>query len=114
MEPKVLIVDEPTTGLDPVQARAVMDLLSHFRDTTEMTIIVVTHAMELVAEYCDRVLVMLGGKLLLDGATREVFARTDVLRQTRVQPPPITRLALEMEWTPPPLTVDEALARLAP
>jgi energy-coupling factor transport system ATP-binding protein len=114
MEPQVLIVDEPTTGLDPVQARAVMDLLSHFRDTTDMTIIVVTHAMELVAEYCDRALVMLGGKLLLDGPTREVFAETDILRQTRVQPPTITRFAMEMDWRPPPLTVDEALGRLAP
>jgi len=114
MEPKVLIVDEPTTGLDPVQARAVMDLLAHFRDNTGMTIIVVTHAMELVAEYCDRVLVMYGGKLLLDGPTREVFSQRDVLLQTRVQPPPITRLALDMDWRPPPLTVDEALARLAP
>jgi energy-coupling factor transport system ATP-binding protein len=114
MEPQVLIVDEPTTGLDPVQARAVMDLLWHFRDTTNMTIIVVTHAMELVAEYCDRSLVMLGGKLLLDGPTREVFAETEILRQTRVQPPSITRFALDMGWRPPPLTVDEALGRLAP
>lgn len=114
MEPQVLIVDEPTTGLDPVQARAVMDLLAHFRASLDMTIIVVTHAMELVAEYCDRVLVMLGGKLLLDGPTREVFAQTELLRQTRVQAPSITRLALEMDWTPPPLTVDEAVARLGP
>jgi ABC-type glutathione transport system ATPase component len=114
MEPKVLIVDEPTTGLDPVQARAVMDLLDHFRTATGMTIIVVTHAMELVAEYCDRVLVMLGGQLLLDGPTREVFEQTEVLKQTRVQPPPITRLALDMDWKPPPLTVDEAMARLKP
>jgi energy-coupling factor transport system ATP-binding protein len=114
MEPKVLIVDEPTTGLDPVQARAVMDLLAHFRDATGMTIIVVTHAMELVAEYCDRVLVMSGGKLLLDGPVREVFSQRDILLQTRVQPPPITRLALDMDWQPPPLTVDEALTRLGP
>lgn len=114
MEPQVLIVDEPTTGLDPVQARAVMDLLSHFRDNTNMTIIVVTHAMELVAEYCDRVLAMLDGKLILDGPTREVLAQTDALRKTRVQPPPITRFALDMDWRPPPLTVDEAMRRLAP
>lgn len=114
MEPKVLIVDEPTTGLDPIQARSVMDLLSHFRENTGMTIIVVTHAMDLVAEYCDRILVMLGGKLILDGPTREVFARTELLRQTRVQPPPITRFAIEMGWRPPPLTVDEAIQRLTP
>lgn len=114
MEPQVLIVDEPTTGLDPIQARAVMDLLAHFRDTNNMTIIVVTHAMELVAEYCDRMLVMLGGKLLLDGPTREVFGQAEVLRQTWVQPPSITRLAIEMGWLPPPLTVEEALGRLAP
>jgi energy-coupling factor transporter ATP-binding protein EcfA2 len=114
MEPKVLIVDEPTTGLDPIQARSVMDLLSHFRENTSMTIIVVTHAMDLVAEYCDRILVMLGGKLILDGPTREVFVQTDLLRQTRVQPPPITRFAIEIDWRPPPLTVDEAIQRLAP
>lgn len=114
MEPQVLIVDEPTTGLDPVQARAVMDLLEHFRDATGMTIIVVTHAMELVAEYCDRMLVMSAGKLLLDGATRQVFSQREILSQTRVHPPSITRFALDINWQPPPLTVDEALARLTP
>jgi energy-coupling factor transport system ATP-binding protein len=91
-----------------------MDLLAHFRETQNMTIIVVTHAMELVAEYCDRTLVMLGGKLLLDGPTREVMTRSELLRQTRVQAPPITRLAMEMAWTPPPLTVEEAMERLGP
>lgn len=114
MEPQVLIVDEPTTGLDPIQARSVMDLLSQFRESTGMTIIVVTHAMDLVAEYCDRILAMLGGQLILDGPTREVFTQTGRLRETRVQPPPITRLAIEMQWTPPPLTVDEAIQRLGP
>ena len=112
MEPRVLIIDEPTTGQDPIQARAVMDMLQQFRDSLGMTIIVVTHAMELVAEYCDRTLVLLGGKLILDGPTREVMTETELLRRTRVQPPPITRLALDMDWRPPPLTVDEAMERL--
>ncbi len=113
MEPKVLIVDEPNTGQDPYQARAIMDLLRNLRDELGTTVIVVTHAMELVAEYCDRTLVLLEGKLLLDGPTRDVMAQPDILRQTRVQPPPITRLALGMGWTPPPLTVEEAVQRLA-
>ena len=112
MEPKVLIIDEPTTGQDPYQAEAVMDLLRHLRDEFGMTVVVITHEMSLVASYCDRTVVLLQGQIVLDGPTRDVLAQPDILRRTRVQPPPITRLALSIGWSPPPLTVDDAIHNL--
>jgi ABC-type multidrug transport system ATPase subunit len=72
------------------------------------TVIVITHVMELVAEYTRRVLVLHGGRLLLEGTPREVFGRPDVLAISRVAPPPVTRLALELGLEPLPITVDEA------
>jgi len=108
LQPDALIVDEPTTGQDPRHARAVMELLTRLRDQDGTTIITITHAMALAAEYCDRVVAMCRGEVLLDGTPRDVFAQRDVLATTFVKPPSITQLALELGMVPPPLNVDEA------
>ncbi|MBK9942499.1 MAG: ABC transporter ATP-binding protein [Kouleothrix sp.] len=112
IQPDALIVDEPTTGQDPRHARAVMGLLTQLRDRYGTTIITITHAMSLAAEYCDRVIAMRQGEVLLDGGPREVFAQRDLLATTFVKPPSITQLALELGLNPPPLNVDEAVAML--
>jgi energy-coupling factor transport system ATP-binding protein len=112
LQPDALIVDEPTTGQDPRHARAVMGLLTQLRDRFGTTIIVITHAMSLAAEYCDRVIAMCQGQVLLDGTPREVFAQREMLATTYVKPPAITQLALELGISPPPLSVDEAVAML--
>jgi energy-coupling factor transport system ATP-binding protein len=113
MEPEVLIVDEPTTGQDPVHAREVMDLLTRLRDERGTTIITITHAMNLVGEYCDRVIAMSEGRVLIDGAPAEVFAHPEILEKTAVMPPPVTQLALRLGLTPPPITVDQAVETFA-
>lgn len=109
MEPEVLIVDEPTTGQDPVHAREVMDLLTRLRDERGTTIIIITHAMYLVGEYCDRVIAMSEGLVLIDGAPSQVFAHPEILEKTSVVPPPVTQLALRLGLNPPPLTVEAAV-----
>jgi energy-coupling factor transport system ATP-binding protein len=107
LRPDVLIVDEPTTGQDPARSREIMDLLAEL-NAEGTTVLVITHVMELVAEYARRVLVLHNGRLLLEGAPRDVFARPDLLAVTRVSPPPVTRLALELGLEPLPITVAEA------
>jgi energy-coupling factor transport system ATP-binding protein len=112
IQPDALIVDEPTTGQDPRHARAVMGLLTQLRDRYGTTIITITHAMSLAADYCDRVIAMRQGQILLDGTPREVFAQRVALATTFVKPPSITQLALELGINPPPLNVDEAVVML--
>lgn len=112
LQPDALMVDEPTTGQDPRHARAIMGLLTQLRDRFGTTIIVITHAMPLVAEYCDRVIAMCQGQVLLDGPPRELFAQREILATTFVKPPSVTELALELGITPPPLSVEEAVLML--
>ncbi|HUI87190.1 MAG TPA: ATP-binding cassette domain-containing protein [Anaerolineales bacterium] len=112
MDPKILIVDEPTTGQDPEKAREIMRLLQQLNRENGITVIVVTHSMDLVAEFTKRIIVMGGGEILLDGTPKEVFSQPEILAKTYVQPPQIARLGLEMQWKDLPMTVDEAVERL--
>lgn len=108
MRPRILIVDEPTTGQDPARSREIMDLLAHLNAEQGMTVLTITHVMELVAEYARWVVVMHDGRVLLDGPPRDVFARAEELRVTRITPPPVARLGLSLGLHPLPITVAEA------
>lgn len=88
MRPRVLIVDEPTTGQDYRRGNEIMGLIAEL-NRTGTTVIVITHDMQLCAEWVDRVIVVRDGRILLDGSTREVFARPDVLRETYLTPPQV-------------------------
>ena len=73
VEPEVLILDEPTTGLDDHHQRALMDMLKNLNGRGH-TIIIITHSMEVAAEYAGRAVVMKEGAILLEGPTRVVFS----------------------------------------
>lgn len=75
MHPKVLILDEPTAGLDPRGRDEILDMVRDMKNSLHMTILLVSHSMDDVAEYADRILVMNAGKLMMDGTPTEVFAR---------------------------------------
>jgi energy-coupling factor transport system ATP-binding protein len=110
MEPEVLIVDEPTTGQDPSSSRTIMDLMRKLQREEQKTIIIVTHDMQLVAEYADRAIIVHKGSLLFDGPTREAFTRSELLQKTYLEPPQITLLSQMLgEYGVPPtiLTVNE-------
>jgi energy-coupling factor transport system ATP-binding protein len=110
LDPKVLIIDEPTTGLDRNKSEEMMNILMEFRKAGH-TLILISHNMELVAKYCQRVIVMKEGKVLLDGTAREVFSKHEILAQSNIKPPQITMLSQEMHKLGFPqefLTVDEA------
>jgi energy-coupling factor transporter ATP-binding protein EcfA2 len=113
LEPTALIIDEPTTGQDQRQAHQTMRLLDRLRTEAGITILVITHSMPLAAEYCDRILALCEGRVLIDGPPREVFAEEETLARTFVQPPPVTRLALRLGLVPVPLTVPQAVDALS-
>lgn len=79
MEPEVLILDEPTAGLDPKGKGEVLDLLKWYQREKETTVILVSHSMEEVAQYADRVIAMHKSKVILDGPTHEVFSHREEL-----------------------------------
>jgi len=93
MRPKTIIVDEPTTGQDLKQSLEVMNFLRDLWEKEGHTIIIITHEMPIVAQYAQRTVVLGQGEVLMDGTTREVFAEPELLAQTFVKPPQITRLA---------------------
>jgi energy-coupling factor transport system ATP-binding protein len=108
IRPRILIVDEPTTGQDPTKSREVMGLLRDVNVTEKATVITITHSMELVAEFAGRVVVMAGGKVLMDDTPRATFSQVARLREASLAPPQITRLGLRLGLHPLPLSVIEA------
>lgn len=93
LKPKVIIVDEPTTGQDYKQSIEVMEFLRMLNEEWGHTIIIVTHEMDIVAQYAKRVVVMNDGRVLTDGTVKEVFSTPELLEKANVKPPQITRLA---------------------
>jgi len=92
MEPPILVVDEPTTGLDQAGSRGILDLLSRW-NADGRTIVAITHDMTLVAERVPRTIVVNDGRILADGPTRQVLSDTALLRTAYLRPPQATRIA---------------------
>lgn len=92
MQPDVIVLDEPTAGLDPKGVSDIMKLLRDMRDQMGMTIIVATHDIDIVPLYCDYAYLLKHGKLLLDGTPDDIFARPDVLRANNLRLPRIAHL----------------------
>jgi len=107
VRPEVLILDEPTTGLDYAEQRSMMDLVRSLNEAGS-TIIVVTHTMWVVAEYAHRAVVVREGEISLRGTVREVFAEEDDLREAYVRPPHIVTLGNMLGTTV--LSVEEMMA----
>jgi cobalt transport protein ATP-binding subunit len=106
VRPEVLILDEPTTGLDYTEQRSMMDLVKRLNEGGS-TIIAVTHTMWVVAEYAHRALVIRDGKMVLSGTVREVFAEEETLRDASLRPPHIVSFSNSMGF--PVLSVEEML-----
>ncbi|RPJ43898.1 MAG: ATP-binding cassette domain-containing protein, partial [Chloroflexi bacterium] len=105
--PEVLILDEPTTGLDYAEQRSMMDLVRRLNEAGS-TIIFVTHHMWVVAEYAHQVYVCKDGRILLEGSPREVFAHEKELTDTYLRPPHLVRFSNLLGHTA--LTVDELVS----
>jgi energy-coupling factor transport system ATP-binding protein len=112
MKPSILIVDEPTTGQDYRDGIEMLELIKKLNQTGH-TILFITHDMQLIARYADRVIVFHEGKILLNKNTRDAFSETEILMRTFLSPPSITLLAQRLAPMYPDtvLTVDEMLAQ---
>lgn len=97
MEPEVLILDEPTAGLDPKGRDEILGLIKKLQAETGMTIILVSHSMEDVANYVDRIIVMSGGSVMLDGAPKDVFAHYKELEEVGLAAPAVTYIMQQMK-----------------
>lgn len=95
MEPSILVVDEPTTGQDWSESIAVMELVKHLHEKGN-TCIVITHNMNLLSLYSERVIVMANGEVLLDGPTQETFCETETLKKASIKPPEVYELASQL------------------
>ena len=90
MRPKILILDEPTAGLDPKGRSEILGLIAGMKKERKMTIILVSHSMDDVARYVDRIMVMGGGKLLYDDEPVKVFRNVEELEKLGLAAPQIT------------------------
>lgn len=113
MEPEVLVLDEPTAGLDPQGRKEIMDMFYSLYENKGLTIVLVTHQMDDVAEYADHMIVLEGGTVKREGSPRELFKEAGWLSSMQLGVPSTVRFAHELEekfqWTfdPLPLTTDE-------
>lgn len=92
MRPEVLILDEPAAGLDPVGREQIFDGIRTYRERTGSTVVIVSHSMEDMAQYCDDVIVLANAKVILQGDRETVYAHGDLLEKTGLDVPQITRL----------------------
>lgn len=90
MKPEVLILDEPTAGLDPKGRDEILDQIAKLREETGMTVILVSHSMEDVAKYVERIIVMNKSKILFDDVPKEVFRHYKELEEVGLAAPQIT------------------------
>ena len=97
MEPEVLILDEPTAGLDPVGRSEILGNIQSYRKAKNATIMMVSHSMEDVARLTDRLLVMNGSKLAMDAPPAQVFTHAEELTQMALNIPQVTQVFLELK-----------------
>ena len=113
MKPEVLILDEPTAGLDPKGRSEILELISSLRKKTGMTIVLVSHSMDDVAEYVNRIVVMDHGRKMYDDAPREVFRHVEELEAMGLAAPQVTYMMHQLrkngfDVNPDSITIEEA------
>lgn len=92
MEPELLVLDEPTAGLDPKGVSEIMKLLSKIQQEFGLSVVIATHDMDMVPLYCDYVYAIDNGEIVLEGTPEEVFSRAEVLRSIGLRLPRIGHL----------------------
>jgi energy-coupling factor transporter ATPase len=117
MKPQVLIMDEPTSNLDPIGKQEVFGLARTLNQDYGMTVIVIEHEVEVLADFADRILVMDKGKVVMNGTPTEIFSKVDAVNKLGLRVPEATELANILEkqgfWKgPKPIRTGEAISRV--
>ena len=97
MEPKVLVLDEPTAGLDPQGRDAILAQIQAYRRAKGAAVVLVSHSMEEIARNVDRIVVLSDGKVYMEGAPKQVFARAHKLEQVGLDVPQVTKVAAALK-----------------
>lgn len=113
MRPQVLILDEPTAGLDPKGRDEILDQIAHLHQQTGMTVILVSHSMEDIAKYVNRIVVMNRGEKMYDGEPKEIFSHYKELEAVGLAAPQVTYIMNDLKERGLPVsakatTVEEA------
>ncbi len=98
LEPKVLVIDEPTTGQDYAMIKDLMNLLTHLNNIGT-TIIIITHDMRVAAEYTKRIIIMHNGRIVADDSPLRIFSNLKLLSENDLEPPQITQLSIKLGFT---------------
>ena len=116
MRPKILLLDEPTSMLDHRGTRMVLSAINALKKRGELTVIVAEHRVEWAVEVADKVAIMSGGRLVLEGTPDEVFSRVDEIRELGVRPPGVAEVAYELirrgAKVPVPVHLEDAVKAL--
>lgn len=97
MHPEVLVLDEPAAGLDPAGRREILGRIKAYQRAEGNTVIIVSHSMEDMAVYCDRVAVLSRGRVMFEDETPSVFSRASELTDVGLDVPEITRVAAALD-----------------
>ncbi len=97
MRPEVLVLDEPAAGLDPKGRDSIFESIKRYRDETGATVIIVSHSMEDMARFCDEIVVMAHGRVVMKGTRSEVFSRAETLEEVGLAVPEITKLMRKLQ-----------------
>lgn len=96
-DPDVLVLDEPTVGLDPIAKKELLELLKNINDKYHKTIIMITHDMDVVSEYVKRVVVLKQGKIMYDGSKEELFKNSDIVENCNLGYPSVVTLLKDLK-----------------
>ena len=96
MKPKYLVLDEPMAGLDPLGRKAILDTIDNLRASLGCAVLMVSHSMDDMADRAERVAVMNGGRLVMEGKTRDVFAQSELLTSIGLDVPQASKLGMEL------------------
>jgi energy-coupling factor transporter ATP-binding protein EcfA2 len=119
MQPRILVMDEPTSNLDPIGKEEVFEVARRLNRDEGITVLMIEHEVEILAEYAHRIIVVDGGAIVANGRPHEVFAELDLLERIGLRTPQATELAIRLRddfgvWSGSlPITADEAVSRLA-
>ncbi|MFZ5825594.1 MAG: energy-coupling factor ABC transporter ATP-binding protein [Bacillota bacterium] len=112
VEPDLLLLDEPTSELDPIGSEEVFAIVRELKARRNMAIIIASHATEELARFCDRVICLVAGRVVADQPAADFFARVDDLEGWGIRPPQVTELGHRLGLHPLPTTLAEGQRRL--
>ena len=112
LDPELILLDEPTSDLDPVGKTMIFEVIEKLRKKRDTTIILVSHESERIAKFSDKIVILDKGKIVLQGNTKEIFEKIRVLKQHGVRPPQISEIFYELGYKRIPLTLEDGLVQI--